>query len=137
MTTRSDAVIALMLLVVTSTAAIAHYNISSFKIGGGGGTSAVGSLTLAGAIGQPDASSTPMTGGGFTLVGGFWPAAGGGACTLPGDMNLDGAVDGEDVQRFVNCLLTAAGSNCGCADFNGGGLSPTDVPPFVTVLLGP
>jgi hypothetical protein len=42
------------------------------KIAGGGGTSAGGAFAVSGTIGQPDASG-PMTGGKFTLTGGFWP----------------------------------------------------------------
>lgn len=40
-------------------------------IAGGGGTSIGGAFTLSGTIGQPDAT-TPLTGGAFSLAGGFW-----------------------------------------------------------------
>ena len=55
------------------------YDLSWYTIDGGGATfSAGGTFQLGGTIGQPDASSfsTPMSGGTFSLVGGFWPAAG-------------------------------------------------------------
>ena len=39
--------------------------------GGGGGTSTGGVFTVSGTIGQPDAGG-PMTGGNFSLTGGFW-----------------------------------------------------------------
>lgn len=56
-------------------AASAHaqnFAIDWHTIDGGGGTSAGGSFSLNGTIGQPDASAQPMTGGNFSLAGGFW-----------------------------------------------------------------
>ena len=47
------------------------YSIDWYKIAGGGGTSAGGSYTLSGTIGQHDAGG-PMTGGNYSLTGGFW-----------------------------------------------------------------
>jgi hypothetical protein len=47
------------------------YSITWYKIAGGGGTSSGGGYQVAGTIGQPDASSA-MTGGNYTLTGGFW-----------------------------------------------------------------
>ena len=49
----------------------AQYAIDWFTLDGGGGASSGGNFTLAGTIGQPDAGT--MTGGGYTLEGGFWP----------------------------------------------------------------
>lgn len=49
-----------------------NFSIDWFSIDGGGGTSAGGNFSLSGTIGQPDASVQPMTGGAFTLTGGFW-----------------------------------------------------------------
>lgn len=47
------------------------YSINWYKVAGGGGTSTGGGYALSGTIGQPDAS-TPMTGGNYSLTGGFW-----------------------------------------------------------------
>jgi hypothetical protein len=47
------------------------FNIDWFTIDGGGGTSGGGPFSLSGTIGQPDAGVT-MTGGNFSLTGGFW-----------------------------------------------------------------
>lgn len=47
------------------------YSINWYKIAGGGGTSTGAQYTVSGTIGQPDAS-TPMTGGNYSLTGGFW-----------------------------------------------------------------
>lgn len=46
------------------------FSINWFTIDGGGGASTNGTYRLTGTIGQPDAGT--MSGGGFTLQGGFW-----------------------------------------------------------------
>ena len=48
-----------------------QYSIDWYKIAGGGGTSTGGTFTVSGTIGQPDAGG-PMTGGNYSLTGGFW-----------------------------------------------------------------
>ncbi len=48
------------------------FSIDWFTIDGGGGTSTGGVYSASGTIGQPDASSQPLTGGNFSLTGGFW-----------------------------------------------------------------
>jgi hypothetical protein len=47
------------------------YAIDWFTIDGGGGTSTGGVYSVSGTIGQHDAGG-PMTGGNFSLIGGFW-----------------------------------------------------------------
>jgi hypothetical protein len=47
------------------------YSIDWYKIAGGGGTSMGGVYSVSGTIGQHDAGG-PMTGGNFSLTGGFW-----------------------------------------------------------------
>ena len=101
---------------------------------GGAMNSTGGGFELSGTIGQMDAGPTsgPMTGGGFSLVGGFWPGAGF-ACPLPGDMNGDGLRNGKDIQRFVGCLV--GGASCFCADTNLSGAADTaDIASFVNFL---
>lgn len=51
------------------------YAINWHKIAGGGGTSSGGQYSVSGTIGQPDASSA-MTGGNYSLTGGFWSLVG-------------------------------------------------------------
>jgi len=51
--------------------ATAQYSNDWFKVAGGGGTSSGGQYIVSGTIGQPDAGD-PMTGGSFSLNGGFW-----------------------------------------------------------------
>lgn len=47
------------------------YSIDWYKVAGGGGASTGGVYAVSGTIGQHDAG-TPMTGGSFSLTGGFW-----------------------------------------------------------------
>jgi hypothetical protein len=49
-----------------------NYSIDWHKIAGGGGTSSNGQYVVSGTIGQHDASQQPMTGGNYSLTGGFW-----------------------------------------------------------------
>ena len=61
-------------LLVPSVAALAQsYTIDWSKIAGGGGTSTGGVYSVSGTIGQPDASGA-MSGGNYSLTGGFWAA---------------------------------------------------------------
>ena len=64
-----------------ASAAHAQFAITSFTIDGGGGSSSGGTFNVRGTIGQPDAGSpvAPLTGGTFSLVGGFWAGAAGGS----------------------------------------------------------
>ncbi len=107
--------------------------------GGASGSSASvgGSFALSGTIGQPDAVSpaSPLMGGTFELVGGFWQAPSSqSTCACPGDMNGDAAVDGLDIRDFTDCMIE--GGSCQCADVDlVGGVSLDDVPAFVATLL--
>ena len=49
-----------------------NYSIDWHKIAGGGGTSTNGQYAVTGTIGQPDASLQQMSGGNYSLTGGFW-----------------------------------------------------------------
>jgi len=135
-TRTASKLVCLTSLATMTTAAFAQsYDLSWSTIDGGGGTSTGGAFSLTGTIGQPDAQTPPvMTSGTLELTGGYWPAAAN-VCTLPGDMNQDGRVNGADIQLFVNCLIAGTGS-CGCADLDGGGLGINDVAAMVTKLLG-
>ena len=48
------------------------YSLDWFTVDGGGGTSTGGVYSVSGTIGQPDAGV--MSGGNFSLTGGFWGA---------------------------------------------------------------
>jgi len=47
------------------------YSIDWYKVADGGGTSTGGVFAVSGTIGQPEAGG-PMTGGNYSLTGGFW-----------------------------------------------------------------
>jgi hypothetical protein len=59
------------LLLLALTAHAQSYSIDWYKVSGGGGTSSNGQYVLSGTIGQHDAGG-PMTGGNYSLTGGFW-----------------------------------------------------------------
>jgi len=65
-----------MMLVALPTIARAQsagpFDLSWSTIDPGGGTSAAGQFELTGTIGQPDAALASLTGGPFSLTGGFW-----------------------------------------------------------------
>jgi hypothetical protein len=57
-------------------------------------------------------------------------------CLQPGDLNEDGRLDAEDLQGFVNCVLSS-GSRCGCADLDADGdVGLGDIPLFADRVLG-
>jgi hypothetical protein len=101
-------------LVLTPAAAHAQLlDLSWNTIDGGGGTSTGGPWTLSATIGQPDAGG-PMTGGTFSLSGGFWPGA---IPTCRPDINGDSQVNVADFLAFLS--LYSAGNPR--ADFNSDG----------------
>ena len=59
------------LFLATALHAQPQYSIDWHKIAGGGSTSTNSQYSLSGTIGQHDAGS-PMTGGNYSLTGGFW-----------------------------------------------------------------
>jgi hypothetical protein len=63
--------IIILSLLVACACVAQQYSIDWYKISGGGGTSTNGQYSLSGTIGQHDAS-TAMTGGSYSLTGGFW-----------------------------------------------------------------
>ena len=95
-------------------AAYGQYDLSWYTIDGGGATfSTGGTFSLGGTIGQPDAGV--MSGGSFTLTGGFWAGAtGGNPCNLLGDIDSDNDVDIQDLAF----LLSSFGAQTGDPNFN-------------------
>ena|ERR1035438_10283550 len=63
--------IPLLSLLISASSHAQPYSIDWYKIAGGGGTSTGGVYSVSGTIGQPDAGA-PMSGGNFSLTGGFW-----------------------------------------------------------------
>ena len=79
------------------------YDLTWSTLDGGGGTSAGGGYEVSGTIGQPDARNRPelMTGGNYTLIGGFWVIP---ECpAVPADYDGDCDVDQADYQAFEAC----------------------------------
>ena len=70
------------LLAIPLAALAQPFAIDWYTVDGGGGTSTGGSYTLSGTIGQPDAAATTLSGGIYTLQGGFWPGL---IVTIPGE----------------------------------------------------
>src|SRR5271168_3270972 len=91
---RSSRLIILAFLLVASDGLAQSYNISWYKVAGGGGTSAGGAYTLSGTIGQHDAGG-PMTGGNYSLSGGFWALIA--VVQTPGTPNLTVTYSGNKV----------------------------------------
>ena len=73
-----------LILVSVVLAAPQAFDLSWWTVDGGGGTSSGGDFTLSGTIGQPDTSPL-MSGGDFTIVGGYW---GGGALLAQNQLYL-------------------------------------------------
>jgi hypothetical protein len=88
--------------------------IDRYTIDGGGMMVTTGGIfEVSGTIGQADAGV--MSGGVFSLSGGFWFGIG------AGDLDEDGDVDLHDFTVFEACLSgpgVAAGSQCVRADFD-------------------
>jgi hypothetical protein len=61
----------LALLLAPLAAGAQSYAIDWYKVAGGGGTSTNGLYAVSGTIGQHDAGG-PLTGGNYSLTGGFW-----------------------------------------------------------------
>lgn len=102
-------------LLFVSTSTQAQYDLSWHTIDGGGGmfSTAPGGLTLSGTIGQPD--TAVLTGGSFTLTGGFWAGATSrDPCNLLGDIDDDNDTDLQDL-AFV---LASFGAQSGDPNFN-------------------
>ncbi len=86
--------------------------------GGGVMRSTGGDFELSGTIGQPDAGV--MSGGDFTLTGGFWFEV------IASDCNEDGVVNLFDYDTFQTCLTGPGGGplppGCDCYDIDGDGV---------------
>ena len=128
----SICLIGLTLCAVPLTTSAQSFSMDWYTIDGGGGQSSDGTFELNGTIGQPDAG-VALTGGGFTLTGGFQlPAA---DAVLLGDVNQDGVVNLLDVDPFI-ALLTN-GTFQAEADCNQDGVvNLLDVDPFIAILAG-
>jgi hypothetical protein len=125
---RARAIVPVAIGLVMTTAAHAQsgggFDLTWSTIDGGGAMfSTGGGYELGGTIGQPDANTVVMTGGSFSLEGGFWfPGI---LCSSPAqDADGDGDVDLADFLAFQACFngpnrAYAAGGDpakCACLD---------------------
>jgi hypothetical protein len=134
-------VISIFAVLAASTASAQTFDLGWSTIDGGGAMwTTGGSFELSGTIGQPDAQTSPvMSGGTFTLTGGFWAAA----IPILGDMDCDGVVNFDDINAFVAALVSqesyeAAYPNCRWlnGDINGDTtVNFDDINPFVDCLV--
>lgn len=112
---RSFIVCLAMALFGVGSAAAQPFDLSWHTIDGGGATFTTGgTFELSGTIGQPDAGV--MTGGTFTLVGGFWGGAVAGGPPCIGDTNGDGQVTLQDLSNLLSNFGTAAGATVADGD---------------------
>ena len=110
------------------------YSIDWYKVAGGGGTSTGGVYTVTGTIGQPDASGA-MTGGNYSLTGGFWAiyavqTSGAPLLTIThignkAIVSWDPTISGWTLQTNVNLVTATWGNYQGTVVNN----SVTNVPP--------
>jgi hypothetical protein len=124
----------LLVALALTPAALAQYDLWWNTVDGGGATfSTGGGYVLGGTIGQPDATPVALTGGTYSLLGGFWAAV---TPTCLGDCNCDGRVDFDDINAFI-AALSAPQSVCFFAnvDINGdGAINFDDINAFIAVL---
>ena len=112
---RLAALAVLAFAAVGAVRAVDDFEVSRSTIDGGGVMwSTAGDLELSGTIGQPEAGV--LTGGEFTLTGGFWFE------TPLGDCNDTGCVNLLDYDDFEFCLRGPEGGLieawCNCYDFD-------------------
>ena len=105
--TRSIALLFILLaLLLITGAALAQtgngYDLTWWTVDGGGGTASGGGFTLTGTAGQPEPGPA-LTGGGFTLLSGFWPGGGEApSCDVPlTGVSLSGPSSGETGQTLT------------------------------------
>jgi hypothetical protein len=100
----------------------AEYAIPWYSVDAGGSMfGAGGAYGLGGTTGQPDAGV--VSGGAFTLTGGFWAGAAT-AAAQPGDCDADGDVDLADYADLEACLngpQAGLDAGCSCFDFDADG----------------
>jgi hypothetical protein len=122
-------------VVLFTKVACAQYSIDSFTIDGGGGTSIGGAYAVSGTIGQPDAGQ--LTGGNYTLLGGFWSAIQQGGPSLKikkraGQLVLSWPADATGV--VVQSATQLAPGGADWADFAG---NPVRVGDEFELVIGP
>jgi uncharacterized membrane protein len=92
-----------VLSVITPGAFAQDYAIPWYSMDNGGAIESTGgTVELSGSIGQTDAGPA-LSGGTYTLNGGFWPGAASGPICIA-DFNGDGSIDIFDVFAFITAF---------------------------------
>jgi hypothetical protein len=118
---RNTAIVAITVLVAASSTVAQDYDIAWHTIDAGGEMFTIGGdFELSGTIGQPDASTTVMTGGDFELTGGFWAGAAEDEFCF-GDVDGDGVIGLSDLAQLLSNYGTTSGANCEDGDLDGDG----------------
>ena len=113
---RTSAALAAAMAASLATAS-GRYDLSWHTIDGGGIQAAGGgTFVLSGTIGQPDAGG-PLTGGTYSLVGGFWTVEATNPAPCPEDLDASGAVDAADL-----AVLLGNWGSPGLGDLDGNGV---------------
>lgn len=140
MYSRIDKLVAAAVMATFVAAANAqNFDLMWFTIDGGGGNSTGGLFEIDGTIGQADAgpNAAGMTGGSFTVVGGFWPGAATAAPCL-GDLDGDGLIGLSDLALFLSNFGTPSGATREQGDFDGDGdVDLTDLALLLSVFGTP
>jgi hypothetical protein len=112
------------IVAAAATPCLAQPTIEWFTIDGGGGASTGGSFVLQATIGQPDAGT--MSGGTFTLYGGFWGPIAAAPPPCDPDYNQDGNADQDDVLYLINVIGGGGNPTGRDPDFTGDGNADQD-----------
>lgn len=121
---RRLATAALLGCLLVPVGAAQSFDLSWFTIDGGGGASQGGAFVLRGTIGQADAGSpaSPITGGGFSLVGGFWQPLADTSCgSCVGDLNGTRDVTLIDLATLLTNFGITSGMTCAQGDIEPAG----------------
>jgi len=126
----SSLILGIIACLSASSPALAQLSVERSVIAGGGGESVGGTFDLIGTVGQAAAgpSSGPMTGGTFSVLGGFWS---GQPALCPSDFDNNGFVNGDDFDQFVALFIEGDPG----ADFDHNGfVNGDDFDQFVTAF---
>lgn len=114
------AIVTVALTGLAQSASAQPFDISWYTIDAGGGTSSAGGFELSGTIGQHDPGV--MSGGQYTLTGGFWSGAGEAFCYPDCDTSTGkGVLDIFDFLCFQSSFVTGESYACDCDITTGAG----------------
>lgn len=107
-------------LAFVATASAQSFDLSWHSIDGGGSFGLGGDYQLAGTIGQPDAGAV-LTGGQYSVRGGFLAYVHPTPPACPGDVNGDGLVNLTDLSTLLANFGVAGGASLSTGDLDSDG----------------